>query len=190
MKATDILSSEHRVIERVIAALEAAADKLEAGEAVRPGFFTDAADFIKGFADGCHHKKEEGVLFTTMNDYGLPTQGGPIGVMLAEHEQGRVYTRGMRAGAERLAIGEPAGRAEVIRNARGYAMLLRQHIQKEDNILFPMANQVIPVEAQEDVYEGFEHVEHEETGEGVHEKYLALAEKLEKEAGLLTIAAD
>ena len=28
---------------------------------------------------------------------------------------------------------------------------------------------------------GFDHVEHEETGEGVHEKYLALAEKLDAE---------
>lgn len=184
MKATDILSSEHRVIERVIAALEAAADKLEAGEVVRPGFFIDASDFIKGFADGCHHKKEEGVLFKTMNDYGMPSRGGPIAVMLNEHEQGRIYTRGMRAGAEKLAAGDRSGQVDVVQNARGYAGLLRQHIQKEDNILFPMANQVIPENAHEDVYEGFEQVEHEETGEGVHEKYLALAEKLEKEASL------
>ena len=189
MKATDILSSEHRVIERVIAALEAAADKLEAGETVRPGFFIDAADFIKGFADGCHHKKEEGVLFTTMTEYGIPNQGGPIAVMLNEHEQGRVYTRGMRAGAEKMSIGDPSGCVDVVRNARGYALLLRQHIQKEDNILFPMANKVIPIDAQEGVYEGFERVEHEETGEGIHEKYLALAEKLENEIGLARIKA-
>ena len=66
--------------------------------------------------------------------------------------------------------------------ASDFAALLRQHIKKEDNILFPMANQVIPVEEHDHVWEGFESVEHEETGEGVHEKYLALAERLEKEA--------
>jgi hemerythrin-like domain-containing protein len=182
MKATEILMAEHEVIKRVIAALEAAAGKLENGQDVPPSFFTDAADFIKGFADGCHHVKEEQVLFKTMEEYGIPAQGGPIGVMLFEHEQGRGFTRGMREAAQKLAAGDASARGEVVQNARGYAALLRQHIMKENNVLFPMADQVIPVSEHEAVFDGFEHVEHEETGEGVHEKYLALAEKLEKEA--------
>ncbi|MEJ5198191.1 MAG: hemerythrin domain-containing protein [Anaerolineae bacterium] len=184
MEATDILSSEHRVIERVIASLEAQADRLAAGKAVRPGFFLDAADFIKGFADGCHHRKEEGVLFEAMVAAGLPRQAGPIGVMLAEHEQGRAFTRGMRTAAERLAGGDASAAAAVATNARGYAALLRQHIQKEDGILFPMADQVIPAGQHAAVVAAFEQVEHEETGEGVHEKYLALAEALGREAAI------
>jgi hemerythrin-like domain-containing protein len=182
MQATQILMDEHRVIERVIASVETATTGLAQGGPVRPGFFIDASDFIKGFADGCHHRKEEGVLFTAMAAAGMPTEVGPIAVMLAEHEQGRAYTRGMRQGAERLQAGDESARAEVIRNARGYAALLRQHIAKEDGVLFPMADQVIPLAAQERVAEDFERVEHEETGEGVHEKYLALAEALEREA--------
>lgn len=184
MKATDILSSEHRVIERVIATLETASARLESGQATRPEFFIDAADFIKGFADGCHHAKEEGVLFKAMIANGLPAQGGPVNVMLMEHEQGRAFTRGMRAAAERMRAGDAGAAGEVIDNARGYAQLLRQHIQKEDRVLFPMADQVIPADQHEAIFEGFETVEHEETGEGVHEKYLALAEQLEREVGL------
>lgn len=187
MKATEILMSEHRVIERVIASLEEAANRLSAGQAVRPGFFIDASDFIQGFADGCHHRKEEGVLFATMNSYGVPVQGGPIGVMLSDHEKGRVYTRAMRQAAEALEAGETAARDELIANARGYAGLLRGHILKEDNVLFHIADQVIPLDRQDAVYDGFEQVEHEETGEGVHEKYLALAEKLEKEMDLVQV---
>jgi hemerythrin-like domain-containing protein len=181
MQATDILSSEHRVIERVIAAVATAAGRLEAGETVRPGFFLDAASFIKGFADGCHHRKEEGVLFQTMADNGMSAQGGPIGVMLYEHDQGRAYTKGMREAAEKLQAGDDSAKPDVIASARGYASLLTQHIHKEDTILFPMAARVIPVDQHDTVLAGFEHVEHEETGEGVHEKYLALAEALEKE---------
>ena len=182
MKATEILMAEHRVIERVLTALERAAARMERDQTTRPGFFLDAADFIKGFADGCHHRKEEGVLFKTMAANGMPTQGGPIGVMLAEHEQGRAYTRAMRAAAERLAAGDASARREVIQNARGYAALLRQHIAKEDGILFSIADQVIPLTDQAQVAEDFEQVEHEETGEGVHEKYLNLAGALEQEA--------
>jgi len=72
-------------------------------------------------------------------------------------------------------------RGEVVRNAMGYVGLLRQHIQKEDGILFPMADQMIPAARHDAVWDGFEHVEHEETGEGVHEKYLALANALARE---------
>jgi hemerythrin-like domain-containing protein len=181
MKATQILMNEHRVIEGVIGSLERAASRLEKGEEVRPGFFLDGADFIKGFADGCHHMKEEGVLFTTMVRHGFPQQTGPIAVMLGEHEAGRVYTRAMRQAALEWEAGDLTARPRVIEAARGYAALLRQHIRKEDNLLFVMADQVIPPADQDQVVEDFETVEHEETGPGVHEKYLALAQKLEKE---------
>jgi hemerythrin-like domain-containing protein len=180
MKATEILMEEHQVILRVIAALEKAAGRVEGGQ-IRPGFFLDAADFIKNFADGCHHKKEEGVLFVAMLAHGVPERGGPIGVMMAEHEQGRAFTRGMREAAKKWETGDDSACEDVTFNARGYITLLRQHIYKEDNILFPMADRVIPLVEQNKVAEDFERVEHEETGAGVHEKYLALAEKLEKE---------
>jgi hemerythrin-like domain-containing protein len=183
MEATEILMEEHRVIERVLTSLDTAIGRLARGESVRPGFFLDAADFIKGFADGCHHLKEEGVLFEAMVDAGMPRQTGPVAVMLTEHEQGRAYTRGMRAAAQKLEGGDQSARAQVAENALGYVTLLRQHIGKEDHVLFPMADQVIPRSKQAQVVEDFEHVEHEETGEGVHEKYLALAEALEREVG-------
>ena len=181
MKATEILMSEHRVIERVVAVLDQAALRLEAGENIRPSFFLDAAEFVKGFADGCHHKKEEQVLFQAMVENGMSTQEGPVAVMLSEHEQGRVFIRQLREATLRLQAGDRSAVGEVARNARGYAALLQQHITKEDLVLFPMANRVIPLAQHDDIFEGFERVEHEETGEGVHEKYLALAEALEKE---------
>jgi hemerythrin-like domain-containing protein len=184
MKATEILMDEHRVIERVLTALESTATRLEQGQPVRPGFFSDAAEFIKGFADGCHHKKEEGVLFPAMQASGVSAQGGPIGVMLYEHQQGRIFTKAMRTAARNLAAGDLTAKEDVVKNALNYVALLRQHIYKEDNVLFPMADRVIPKIKQEQVAEDFELIEHEETGEGVHEKYMALAEALESEAGI------
>ena len=186
MKATEILSAEHRVIENVVNTLETASQFLQDGVPVRPGLFIEAADFVQGFADGCHHKKEEGVLFVSMEEYGVPVQQGPIGSMLADHEAARRYTRQMRAAAERLQAGENEATPEVIANAEAYAALLRAHITKEDKILFPMADRVIPAQQQDSVFEGFEHVEHEETGEGVHEKYLALAQSLAQEIEALS----
>lgn len=179
MKAIDILKEEHRVIERVLTILELAADHLEQGRAMRPGFFIKATEFIQGFADKCHHSKEEGVLFKAMADNGMPMQEGPIQVMLVEHELGRGYTQAMREAAQRLDAGDESAHVEVIRNARNYTALLREHITKEDNILYPMAENIIPPAQQIKLVEDFENVEHEEPN--AHEKYLALADTLEKE---------
>lgn len=182
MEATEILKNEHRIIERVVASLERAAARLGAGEPVSPQVFILAADFIQGFADGCHHKKEEGILFPALQAAGIPREGGPVGVMLAEHEQGRDFTRGMRSAAERLVSGEKDAGKAVVDNALRYVALLRGHIAKEDNILFPMADRFIAGPAQTEVSEAFDRVGQEETGQGVHERFLALVDTIEKEA--------
>ena len=181
MKATDILMEEHRVIERMLDAIEQAASGAGKGT-IAPQFFLETADFVRGFADGCHHRKEEGVLFKDMALNGVPVEGGPIGTMLAEHETGRTLTRQMRAAAEAWQAGDIGARETAVQAASQYVALLRQHIAKEDSILFPMANRVIPLSGQPGLEERFETVEHEETGAGVHEKYLALVDKLTAEA--------
>lgn len=177
MEAIDVLMAEHRVIERVLVALETAAGRLSRGEAVRPGLFADAADFAAGFADGCHHRKEEGVLFPAMTAHGE----APIDVMLEEHEAGRVLVRQMRAAARRLE-GDPSAASQVVAAARGYIALLRDHIEKEDEMLFPMADELIPASEQAGVLSRFDDVEHEETGPAVHERFLGLAARIEREA--------
>jgi hemerythrin-like domain-containing protein len=182
MLATQILMDEHKLIKRVLIALEAAALQVSSVELMRPAFFLNAALFIRNFADGSHHHKEEGILFIAMQEAGMPVQGGPIGVMLAEHEQGREFTREMNAAAEKWEKGDRSAKAAVAHNALGYVSLLRQHIHKEDNILFPMADRVLSQEGREKLEAAFKQAIDQETEAGIQEKYLALAEVLEKES--------
>ncbi len=177
MQATDILMEEHRVIEKVLASLETAANRLSAGQAIPMDFFLKAADFIKNFADGCHHKKEEGILFVALAANGMSQDAGPVAMMLAEHEEGRRLTRAMREGTERVQGGDATALSQVIQNALDYVALLRGHIQKEDNILFPMADNVIPVEQHQQIMADFNRIEREEE---IHEKYLRIADELAK----------
>lgn len=181
MEAAKILMEEHRVIERVLNSLEAAADRLKAGEEIRPGFFLTAADFIKKFADGSHHNKEEGVLFPAMEKAGIPNEGGPIGVMLADHQEGRRLTAAMRAAADELAAGDATASEQVVENALQYVVLLRAHIAKEDGVLYPMADRAIQGPAREEFSQAFKHMAQEETSQGVPEEFHALADKIESE---------
>lgn len=184
MKATDILMAEHEIILSVLDALERGAEKLRAGGTVPAQFFLDAADFIRNFADRCHHMKEEGVLFKTMVERGFPGEHGPIAVMLSEHEQGRDFTQDMAEAAQKLEKGDDSARNAVAHAALSYVALLRAHIQKENQILFPMAANFIPEPEHEAVEKAFEEVERTGTGAGVHEKYEALARALRKQMQL------
>jgi len=178
MTPTQILSDEHRLILAVLDSLEEAASRLDSGNAVSPEFFLDAADFIQGFADKCHHAKEEDILFAAMTAGGMPQDSGPVAVMLHEHDEGRRFTAAFRSAAAQMKEGDDSTIADVVCNAFDYVNLLREHIMKEDHVLFPMAEQMIPADAMQQVRDDFEGVIAEDARNGVTEKYQMLAEKL------------
>lgn len=179
-RASDVLMSEHRGIERMLTIVETACDRVESGKGVPSTVFPSAVDFIRGFADACHHAKEEGKLFPLLEKRGVPRQG-PIGEMLNEHEEGRMYVRGMAGAIEGFARSDADATGTLVENARGYTSLLRQHIIKEDSVLFPMGDRVLTPEDQQQLMEEFEEIERKEMGEGVHERYHAMLDELERE---------
>jgi len=170
MKPTAELSHEHQAILRMITILDHIADRLDTGAAVDPDDLDRAVDFIRAFADKCHHGKEEGHLFPEMEKAGIPREHGPIGVMLAEHAEGRRLTGEMAAAVPVWRRGDGAGRLGFVQAARSYIALLTQHIHKEDHVLFPMADARLSPEQQRRVAAGFAEVERTVIGEGGHEE--------------------
>ena len=185
MSATNELRTEHRAIERMLAVLETAAQRLERGERVRPEVFRQAVDFVRNFADRCHHAKEEQNLFPRMEARGVPRQGGPIGIMLFEHDEGRAYVGAIAAAIDAYERDNQTAGRVIAENARGYVDLLRQHIMKEENALFPMADRVLSAADQDELDRRFEQIETEVMGPGVHERYHRLLDELEQEMGLV-----
>jgi hemerythrin-like domain-containing protein len=184
MKPTDILSHEHRVIEQVLDCLEQMADRYDTQGTLNLSDAQDAIAFFRTFADECHHGKEEAHLFPALEAKGFPRTGGPTGVMLSEHTQGRAFVRGMSAALDAVAGGEADAAGRFVQNARGYIELLRQHIHKEDHCLFTMVNQVFTDADQQRLREAFASVESEHMGVGTHEKYLRLAHDLAERYGV------
>jgi len=176
--AITILMTEHEAIKTMLNILENLATRFEKGELLDLEQVKKALEFITGFADRCHHAKEEDLLFPALEKAGIPRQGGPIGVMLAEHDEGRSHVRAMKEAAERLERGDKKAGLDWARHARAYVSLLNQHIFKEDNILYPMGNERLSAEAQRKLMEEFERVEKEIIGPGKHEYFEAILEEL------------
>lgn len=184
MKPTDILSQEHRVIEQVLNCLEQIADRCDTQGTLNVSDATSAIAFLRTFADQCHHGKEETHLFPAMEAKGFQRDGGPTGVMLYEHDQGRAFIRGMADAVDAATGGDAAARAKFVQHARGYIDLLRQHIHTEDHCLFTMANQAFTEADQRQLRDAFALVESERMGVGTHEKYLQLADDLADRYGV------
>lgn len=181
MRPTEILSAEHRVIEQVLDCLEKMA--IQALELGTLDFVNarDAVRFLKTFADRCHHGKEEDRLFPLLAQRGIPAQVGPIAVMLDEHEVGRGFVRGMASALE--ATGE-VGVRRFAAAARSFVELLRAHIAKEDNILFPMGEACLSDLDRARLLESFDQAESEEIGAGIHEEMIQIADRLAAHYGV------
>jgi hemerythrin-like domain-containing protein len=178
MKPTEQLKEEHQAIKVMLRISEKACQKLESGEEVNPEHLEQMVEFIRVFADKCHHGKEEDLLFTAMEEAGIPKESGPIGVMLTEHDMGRGYVRGMSEAVTQYKAGDRKASSAIVENARNYIALLTQHIDKEDHILYPMADMHLSEERQKELVEEFERVEREEIGVGKHEELHQLLEHL------------
>lgn len=178
MTPTETLMEEHRLIEQVLDSLETAANCLDDGEPVSPDFFVDAAEFVAGFADRCHHKKEEDILFNAMTAAGVPRDSGPIAVMLREHDAGRRSTQAFRAAAEQMQAGDAGAAADLTRHVYDYVNMLREHIAKEDIVLYPMAEQVLSADDMQAMAKQFEQILAQDEQNGSLARYRSLATRL------------
>lgn len=178
MNATEILMSEHRVIEQTLHALEKIVDAIPAGERIHVDSARDAISFFRHFADGCHHRKEEKHLFPLLEARGMADHGGPTAVMRDEHEIGRHLLSKMRDALNRDAA------IEFARHARTFIDLLRTHIQKEDHCLFPMAGRLLSQGDQQQLVRDFDYLEKEDVLEGTHAGYIEIANQLARRYGV------
>lgn len=183
MTPTGILKHEHEIIQLVLGRAEREASAIRAGGVVDTDTVAEMLDFFRTFVDTCHHAKEERLLFPALAGHGMPPGAGPVAVMLAEHEQGRGHVRAAAAALERVRSGETGAAEELGDQLNAFACLLRNHIFKENNVLFPMADQVLAATEQASLVTAFDRVEAEEMGEGVHEQFHTLAHRLAEVAG-------
>lgn len=180
MKATDQLKTEHEGIKLMLRILEAAAQRVEAGKPVPHEDLDSMAEFLSVFADKCHHGKEEDHLFPALEAAGVPRDGGPLGVMLHEHTTGRGFIAGLKEAIAGLKSNRTDAPALLASNARQYIELLTQHIEKENTVLFMIADARLPEEEDARLVEAFEELERERIGPGKHEEFHKLLARLEK----------
>jgi hemerythrin-like domain-containing protein len=152
---TSTLVHEHKLILRMLDLVEKRAPLTGSGEYADYRFYLDGVDFIRNYADRFHHAKEEDILFEALIKNGMPRANSPVAAMLMEHDQGRAFVKAMEEAAGAALAGEPDANRLIAENALGYVGLLREHIAKEDDILYPLAERVIPTGMRDEIIAGY-----------------------------------
>lgn len=156
---TQVLMDEHQLILRMIALLEQNAAKTATGTYTNWQFYLDGIDFVRQYADRFHHAKEEDVLFEALVNNGMPREHSPVAAMLMEHEHGRIFIRNLEEAVQEALAGRDDHYQLIAYNAQGYASLLKDHIDKEDNILYPLAERVLPEAVRPGIISGYHRAE-------------------------------
>jgi hemerythrin-like domain-containing protein len=178
MTATEDLRHEHRIILAIMDAADREAHSIRATGQADIATLDKIMDFCQVFIDRCHHGKEEEYLFPRMAEKGVAREQGPLGVLLHEHEAGRQRVKDMAAALPQAGAGVREAVAAVLASLEAYSVLMRAHIDKENNVLFPMADRLLNPAEQQALLQAFAKHEAEEIGAGVHERYHQLAHEL------------
>lgn len=157
--ATATLRREHDSILAVVEVLERAIKPPRDGSILDDCDLAPCIVYLRAFADLCHHNKEEKVLFPALVAAGLPERGGPVAVMLHEHDQGRSLVRTMAEAEVDARNGHQAAEQQLIGAAKAFVDLIRDHILKENNILFEMADRLIPAEIHRSMNESYDELD-------------------------------
>ena len=174
-KATGDLKKEHSAILHVLKILDKIILSETKEDHAKLQYYNEMAYFFMIFTDKCHHGKEENFLFKELVDHGVPNEGGPVGAMLQEHAKGREYIALMNKSLEAKDL--PGFHTAAAK----YRDILRSHIEKENNVLFVMADKLLDETKQDELFEEFEQHEENVIGHGVHEKLHAMIEKWAKD---------
>jgi hemerythrin-like domain-containing protein len=179
MKATQQLKNDHEGVKVMLNILEQVCRQLEADGTLNEEHFDGILEFLKVFVDKCHHGKEEDLLFPALIAAGIP-EDGPIAVMLEEHEMGRNYVKSVNDDYATYVGGDKSASKTISKIVLAYITLLRNHIEKENNVLFVMADRLLSEKKQDELYEGFERIEEERIGAGKHEEFHGLLKRLSR----------
>ena len=182
MNAIDILKEEHDAVVQSIRLLKRIVQQIDiTGKITRPEHLTQLLKFFRVFVDQCHHTKEESLLFPALEAIGISREGGPIGVMLKEHDRGRELVTRMDAAINRYFGGDGAAVSDFVSCANDYINLLGTHIHKENEVLFQLAIRHLSKDRLEELKNGFERIEEEEIGAEKHGEFHQLLGALTRE---------
>jgi hemerythrin-like domain-containing protein len=131
------LMLEHRLIERMVKIMAQKLSKMKEKNKVGPDFITTAIDFLRAYADKCHHGKEEDILFKELLDKKISSEHKrAVEELIEEHKKGRVVVGKLEVARENYANGKAGSLKDIKAHIKWLIEFYPRHIGKEDKEYF------------------------------------------------------
>lgn len=178
MNTVELMKKEHEYVSRMLVVIRKMCMNLIDNRAIDCGDFYSVVDFIRNFADGHHHHKEEIFLFNMMVEH-LGEVGNKLIThgMLVEHDQGRLFVANLEKALGDYEDGQKEAVLDIIGNSIAYTNLLSSHIDKENDVVFSFASRKLDKAIADQIDEKCR--QYEVDNEATREKYISLLENLE-----------
>ena len=175
MEAIEILEREHDVARIVVDAACREADRIQMTGKVNPDEIEHIVDFLHFFADTCHDPKEEELLFARLNTCGSGCLSGPVAALYRDHESLRAILDSVSDSLARAEAGDRVAIMPLALNLKSYVELMREHMHKEEESIFPLAQSYLSAVDRSKLALEFDAVEPDEAEAAIHEHYYLMA---------------
>jgi hemerythrin-like domain-containing protein len=168
---------EHRLIERMIAVMRKELDRFLREKKADPQIITTFVDFVRTYADRCHHGKEEDILFRELKKKALSEEHrDTMNQLVKDHQWARQQTRDLVNATEKYGAGDEDMFLIITARLNALTEFYPQHIEKEDKRFFlPVMGYFSKEEKDAMLREGFEFDQ-----SLIHDKYKQIVEQSER----------
>jgi len=178
MDPIDVLVAEHSLIRQYLSSLSFALEKLEHGETLPAEYVEQVVVFARNFVDKHHHFKEEYQMFRMVAEKHEGTLDAQLDALRNQHEHGRKYITDIATAQEGHQAGEDDKTTTVLESLAAYISMLRQHINREDHIFYPMAREALTDDQMAHLVSEFTAAD-EKAGEGFMQEFRDRVLKME-----------
>lgn len=137
MEITESLKSEHRIIEKILGAMDSMVEALQKDFDVPVELIREAVDLVQECVDDYHNTKEDELIFPFLTNAGVNGVRTSVQRFSEDHQQNKTYYRNILRGADKLEREDASGKKTIIETVKSFSTTLRRHIQKEDRSLYP-----------------------------------------------------
>ena len=171
---------EHRLIEQVISMIEKESEVISATGKVNIPLLTNMVDFMRTYADKCHHGKEEGILFDVLEKKDMDVEHrAMMDKLIDDHRRSRELTSNLNDLLTLFIRGERAAVENVVENLQTLASIYPDHIRREDKLFFPIAMKYLSTEEREDMLRQFKEFD----ARLIHDHYKAEVGRMKAQMG-------
>ena len=178
MTPTENLIKEHKKINELLDIMSKIALKIKLNDVFYPNDVEEIVNYLLIIIENSHHGKEDDVFYPELISSGIAKDTAPLSIINYEHTISKSYLKDISSCVVNCKIGNDFSGELLADSLTNYVVVIKNHIQREEEVIFPIANEVLSAEKQYEISQRFEDIEQKYFSKSLNDQYTTLLNKL------------